>query len=239
MSPKRPTLSLKGRVALVTGAAGGIGAEIARFYREMGAVVIGVDLPGATLPEGLESRPCDLGDREAIAALVGSLDRLDILVHAAGINRDRVLWKLSEEAWDGVLEINLTAAFSLLRHATPLLRKRGGAVILVTSINGERGKLGQSNYAASKAGLIGFGKTAARELGRFGVRVNLIAPGMVRTPMTRDLSEEIIAQAEADTVLGRIAEPEDIASAALFLASDLSQHITGQVLRVDGGQLIA
>ena len=121
-----------------------------------------------------------------------------------------------------------------------MMRESGeGAVVLISSINGERGKIGQANYAASKAGLLGLGRTAARELGRFGIRVNVIAPGMILTGMTEKLSEEVRARAEEESVLGRLGTPEDVARACLFLASPLARHVTGQVLRVDGGQLIA
>jgi NAD(P)-dependent dehydrogenase (short-subunit alcohol dehydrogenase family) len=174
------------------------------------------------------------------AELRRRFDRLDILVHCAGITRDAVLWKMTDEAWGDVLRVNLDSAFFLLRHAVPLMRERGeGAIVLISSINGERGKFGQANYAASKAGLIGLGRTAARELGKFGIRVNLIAPGLIRTAMTEELSEEVIEAAIGEAALGRVGEPEDVARAALFLATPLSRHVTGQVLRVDGGQLIA
>jgi len=151
-----------------------------------------------------------------------------------------VLWKMDPDDWDQVVRVNLDSAFHLLRGAVPLLRAAGDAsVILVTSINGERGKFGQANYAASKAGLIGLGRTAARELGAFGVRVNLIAPGMIETRMTAHLPEDVRRRARDESALGRLGEPGDVAGAALFLASPLSRHVTGQVLRVDGGQLIA
>jgi 3-oxoacyl-[acyl-carrier protein] reductase len=147
---------------------------------------------------------------------------------------------MTADAWDRVLRVNLDSAFHLLHGAVPLLRRaKDSSVILVTSINGERGKFGQSNYAASKAGLIGLGRTAARELGAFGVRVNMIAPGMIRTAMTEQLGDEVRERAQEETVLRRLGEPDDVARVALFLASDLSRHVTGQVLRVDGGQLIA
>lgn len=247
MSPLDPAVadlvSLAGQNALVTGTAGGIGAEIARVLRAAGAEVIGVDLPGRTSPAATRAMACDLGDRDAVAALLREVQRfaprLDILVHAAGIRRDAVLWKLANEAWDEVLRVNLDSAFHLLKGAVPLMREAGGSVVLISSINGERGKFGQASYAASKAGLIGLGRTAARELGRFGIRVNLVAPGMIRTPMTATLAPEFLREAEAETALGRIGEPLDVAAAILFLVSAMGRHVTGQVLRVDGGQLTA
>jgi NAD(P)-dependent dehydrogenase (short-subunit alcohol dehydrogenase family) len=151
-----------------------------------------------------------------------------------------MFWKLSDEDWSDVLRVNLDAAFFLLRAAAPHLRSSSrGAVVLISSINGERGKLGQSNYSASKAGLIGLAKSAARELGRDGARVNVIAPGFIETAMTESLPESVREKAIEESVLGRVGQPEDVAGAVLFLCSDLSRHITGQVLRVDGGQLIA
>jgi acetoacetyl-CoA reductase/3-oxoacyl-[acyl-carrier protein] reductase len=236
------SVSLAGKVALVTGAAGGIGGAVVRVLGEAGAEVVGVDLPGRAIPGARQVLACDLSDREAIGRLTADLaelyDRLDIVVHCAGITRDGVLWKLADADWETVMRVNLDSAFYLLRGMAPLLRQAGGAVVLVTSINGERGKFGQSNYAASKAGLIGLGRTMARELGRFDVRVNLVAPGLIRTAMSERLAPEVVEEARLETVLGRIGEPEDVAGAVLFLCSDLSRHVTGQVLRVDGGQLI-
>ncbi|MFV1959479.1 MAG: SDR family oxidoreductase, partial [Planctomycetota bacterium] len=166
--------------------------------------------------------------------------RLDILVHAAGITRDAVLWKMEPEAWDAVLRVNLSSAFHLLRLAVPRMRKGGGgSIVFISSINGERGKFGQANYAASKAGLIGLARTAAREGGRFSIRVNVVAPGMILTPLTENLPREILDRAVEETALGRLGRPADVAAATLFLASDLGRHVTGQVLRVDGGQLMA
>ena len=233
---------LAGRCLLVTGASGGIGAAVARVAREEGAQVAAADLPGRPAPEGTIPLAADLAEPAGAAALFAAYDarmpRLDGLVHCAGIVRDGVLWKLSDDAWTDVLRTNLDAAFWVLREAAPRLRRQGGSVVLLTSITGERGKLGQANYAASKAGLIGLGRTAARELGRFGVRVNLIAPGLIDTPMTASLPEEARRRALEESVLGRAGTPEDVAHAALFLLSDLARHVTGQVLRVDGGPLI-
>jgi len=243
-APPEHLISLEDRIALVTGAAGGIGSAIASLFRAAGARVLGTDLPDLSLPAGMEGFPCDLADASDVRRLTehvgSSIGTLDILVHCAGITRDAVLWKMDPADWSRVLSVDLDSAFLLLHGLAPLLRQSShGRVILITSINGERGKRGQANYAASKAGLIGLAKTAARELGAFGVCVNAIAPGLVATAMTRDLPEEVLETARRETVLGRVAEPEDVANAALFLASDLARHVTGQVLRVDGGQLIA
>lgn len=236
-------LSLRGKVALVAGGAGGIGSAIVRRFQEAGATVAVADVPGAKVSGGSTFFPCNLADAKETAGVVDALaqafPRLDILVHAAGVTRDAVLWKMSAQAWDEVLHVNLDSAFHLLHGAAPLLRQAGSAsVVLVTSINGERGKFGQSNYAASKAGMIGLGRTAARELGRFGVRVNMIAPGLIQSGMTADLPADVVDRAREESVLGRVGDPDDVARVALFLASDLSRHVTGQVLRVDGGQLI-
>jgi NAD(P)-dependent dehydrogenase (short-subunit alcohol dehydrogenase family) len=234
-------LSLEGKVALVAGGGGAIGSAIVRLFRGAGADVVSADLEAQAGDR--DSVACDLADpaaiRTTVDGVVDSRGRLDVLVHAAGITRDAVLWKMSDEDWSDVLRVNLDSAFHLLRAAAPRLRERGGAVIFVASINGERGKRGQANYAASKAGMIALAKTAARELGRFGVRVNSIAPGFIDTPMTRGLPADVAEKALEETVLGRIGRPEDVAGAALFLASDLSAHVTGQVLRVDGGQCTA
>lgn len=235
-------ISLQGKQALVAGSAGGIGSAVAALFRAAGAEVIGADLPGrgADGPGRFES--CDVGDAASVRELFGRLSkspgRIDILVHCAGIRRDAVLWKLDDQDWADVIRINLDSAFHLMKGAVPLMRGAGGAVVLVSSINGQRGKFGLANYAASKAGLIGFGRTAARELGKFGIRVNLVAPGMIRTPMTASLPDRFLQEGAEESVLGRLGEPEEVAAAILFLCSDMSRHVTGQVLRVDGGQLI-
>lgn len=235
-------LSLAGQGALVTGAGGGIGAAIADALAGAGANVAGVDLPGRMPETPRPSLPCDLADPRAIESLFDRFDDtvggLDILVHAAGITDDAVLWKMTEEAWARVMRVNLDAAFHLLRHAVPRMRERGGgSVVLIASINGERGKFGQANYAASKAGLIGLARTAAREVGRFGIRVNVVAPGLILTEMTARLPREVLDRAVEETAIGHVGKPEDVASAVLYLASGMARHVTGQVLRVDGGQL--
>lgn len=239
-----PLLALHGKVALVTGSGGGIGGAASALLHAAGATVYGTDLPDRPGADGVRFVPCDIGDRVAVHELVAGVakdaGRLDVLVHAAGIVRDGVLWKLTDADWADVLRVNLDAAFWLLRATAPLMRAGGGgSVVLVTSINGERGKFGQANYTAAKAGLIGLGRTAARELGRFGVRVNLVAPGWIESGMTAGLPDAAKAKAVEETALGRAGRPEDVAAAILFLVSDMSRHVTGQVLRVDGGQLTA
>ncbi|MEZ5990212.1 MAG: SDR family oxidoreductase [Planctomycetota bacterium] len=237
-------LSLRGRTALVTGGAGGIGSATVELFLEAGAEVLCLDLPGKAPPDGAIGHGCDFSDPDAIADTMqrirDSNPSLDLLVHCAGITRDKVLWKLEDADWDEVLAVNLDSAFFVLRAAAPLLRARGGgSVVFISSINGERGKFGQANYAASKAGLIALAKVAARELGHFGIRVNCISPGLIHTSMTRDLPAEALARAREEQVLEREGQPEDVARAALFLCSEMSAHVTGQVLRVDGGQWMA
>ena len=239
MTGAAPGMGLEGAVALVTGGAGAIGRAIVGQLRAAGAEVVAADLD-----EGLDCSSCDVTDSGAVEGLIAQVvaehGGLDLVVHCAGITRDGVLWKLSDDDWRGVMSVNLDAAFYVLRSAAPHLRRSTrGAVVLISSINGERGKRGQSNYAASKAGLIGLARSAARELGRDGARVNVVAPGFIETPMTETLPAAIRARALEETVLDRVGHPDDVAGAVLFLCSDLARHITGQVLRVDGGQLIA
>lgn len=236
-------LALDGKTALVTGGSGSIGRAVCALFARAGARVLSVDLPGLPAPDGAEGLACDLADGRECDRLFDELarrgDGVDLLVHCAGIARDGVLWKLSDDDWRDVMATNLDSAFRLLRRAAPGMRSRGGgSIVLVSSINGERGKLGQTNYAASKAGLIGLARSAARELGRFGIRVNVVSPGMIRGAMSAALAPAHVERAREEAVLGRIGEPDDVARAALFLAGGLARHVTGQVLRVDGGQLI-
>jgi len=232
-------MTFDGRIALVTGAASGIGAAVAMGLRAGGARVAAIDVcpaPGCDL-----SLEADVGDAAAVSAAVreaaSQLGPPTLACHAAGIARDAVHWKLSDDDWNAVLRVNLTGAFHLLREVTPHIRAAGnGSVVLIGSINGDRGKFGQTAYAASKAGLVGLAKSAARELGRFGGRVNVVAPGVVDTPMTQSLSDEWREAARAETVLGRVATAADIAACVNFLLSDGARHVTGQTLSVDGGQ---
>ncbi len=236
--------SLAGKVALVTGGSGAIGSAIVALFQAAGAVVVSVDRPGVPAREGAISVPIDLADRAQIEALIPEVERqhgrIDCLVHCAGITRDAVLWKMSPGQWSEVLSVNLDAAFHLLRLCVPVMRRTGGGtVVLVSSINAERGKFGQANYVASKAGLIGLAKTAALELGGFDIRVNCVAPGWIETPLTATVPADFRERALAETPLGRLGQPDDVANAVLFLSCQMSRHITGQVVRVDGGQLMA
>jgi acetoacetyl-CoA reductase/3-oxoacyl-[acyl-carrier protein] reductase len=233
---------LRGRGVLVTGGRSGIGLAVTRMLLAEGARVATLDVgPLPETDDGALHLVCDVRSDEAVRAAVSkaaeALGGVHGLVQCAGITRDSVLWKMSDEAWDAVLDVNLAGAFRVLRAVAPLLRANGqGAVVNVTSINGMRGKFGQANYVASKAGLIGLTKTAARELGGFGVRVNAVAPGMVRTPMIEQVPEAFLKRAVEESALGRISEPEDVAAAVLFLLSDHARQVTGETLRVDAGQ---
>jgi len=246
-------LSLGGRVALVTGAGGGIGGAIARRLAAADADVVLVDRYSSSLAEvaadvtqagrralAVEADVRDLQRaREVVAEAVATLGGLHSLVCAAGVVRDRVSWKMAEAEWDEVLDVNLKGCFAYARAALPALREAGGGrIVNIASINGLRGKFGQANYAASKAGMIGLTKSLAREAGAFGVTVNAVAPGLVRTELTRTLPAEVLRAAAAEAVLARPTEPEDVANAVLFLCSDLASQVTGEVIRVDGGQYI-
>ncbi len=237
MSETRP---LEGQVAAITGGAGGIGVAIARRLASDGARVFSLDL---TPSETGETISCDVRNEDSVASAFARLaqiaGRLDILVHAAGVSRDAVVWKLSSDDWDLVHSVNLRGAFLAIRSAVPMMREAGGGrIVLVGSINGSRGKFGLSAYAASKAGLTGLAKSAARESGRFGITVNVVEPGMVRTAMTEALPEDIRAAALRETLLGTMIEPEDVAAAIAFLSGPGGRRITGQVLRVDAGQYL-
>lgn len=231
---------LSGRVALVTGGSQGIGLSIVQALSDAGAQVHVFDLAPGDLPDPAVYHQVNIADPQSVADAVESLPaETEFLVNNAGITRDRSLGRMSVDEWQSVIDINLSGAFYLIRAMTPRFKALGrGRVVNITSINGLRGKFGQANYTAAKAGLIGLTKTAARELGPKGVTVNAVAPGMVLTELTRELPREILQKALDETQLKRLAESEDIANAVLFLLSDAARMITGEVLRVDAGQYL-
>lgn len=245
---------LTDKIALVTGASRGIGSAIAKKLAAHGAFVY-VNYNGskeqadAVVAEIIssggkaEAIQCNVSDFDAckglIEAIIKESGRLDILVNNAGITRDNLLMKMSEADYDQVLDTNLKGTFHTIRHASRyLLKQRSGKIINITSVSGVLGNAGQANYSASKAGVIGLTKSVARELASRGINVNAVAPGYVSTDMTDALSEQVKEQIIGQIPFKRTAQPEDIANAVLFLASDEASYITGQVLCVDGGMAI-
>ncbi|EKD38527.1 MAG: hypothetical protein ACD_75C00703G0002 [uncultured bacterium] len=247
---------LEGKNAIVTGGSQGIGTAVSLMLAEEGANVCLTyrshkDEAEAIVKqiEGMGRKAlcvkCDIASfAEAEAVVKAALEtfgKIDILVNNAGMNWDGVCWKMTEEQWDRVLEVNLKGYFNFTRHTAPLLKEqKSGRIINVTSINGMRGKFGQSNYSASKAGIIGYTKAVAKELGAFGVTVNAVAPGLIETAMLKDSDarDKIIDLAMAEIVLKRVGQPEDLANVIAFLASDKARHVTGECIKVDGGQYI-
>jgi 3-oxoacyl-[acyl-carrier protein] reductase len=234
--------SLSGRLALVTGASRGIGRAIAAELARAGASVVVGYRSGREEAESLASEiggravQADVSSAEDAKRLVDEAGDVDVLVNNAGLTRDGLLARMSDDDWREVIETNLSSVFYTCRAVTrPMMRKRRGAIVNVSSIVGVHGNFGQTNYAASKAGIIGFTKSLARELGSRGVRANVVAPGYVQTQLTDVLPEEATRVMVEQTPLGRIAEPAEIAGAVRFLASDEASFITGDVLLVDGG----
>lgn len=235
-----PQWNFRGQIAVVTGGGRGLGRHIADALVAAGAEVHIFEREAPENAEGLHVHEVDITNTAALAEVVEGLEAPPLLlVNNAGITRDRTLLKMSDEEWASVLEVNLTGAFNVLKALAPGMRKaRYGRIVNMTSINGMRGKFGQSNYAASKGGLIALTKSVARELGSAGITINAIAPGMVMTDMTRTLPAEIIEKASNEAVVPWLPDPDDIAEAALFLLSDAARCLTGQVIKVDSGQYI-
>lgn len=242
---------LDGKVALITGAARGIGKAIAIKYASQGADIAFTDL---VLDENAENTKREIEafgvkalaiasnaasfdeSHEVVNKVVETLGRIDILVNNAGITKDGLMLRMSEQQWDAVINVNLKSAYNFIHAVTPvMLKQRGGSIINMSSVVGVHGNAGQSNYSASKAGMIGLAKSVAQELGSRNIRANAVAPGFILTEMTDKLPDEIKKEWAEKIPLKRGGTPEDIANTCLFLASDLSSYITGQVISVCGG----
>lgn len=247
---------LNGKNAIVTGGSQGIGTatslELAREGANICLTYRKHESEAMTIKDEIEKMgrkamalKCDISSfaqaEQVVKTAVDAFGGVDILVNNAGMNWDGVSWKMSEEQWDRVIAVNLKGYFNFTRQVAPLLKsQKSGKIINVTSINGLRGKFGQTNYSASKAGIVGFTKALAKELGAFGVNVNAVAPGLIETTMLKesDARDKIIDLAMGEIVLKRVGQPEDLANLIVFLASAKARHITGEVIKVDGGQYI-
>ena len=244
---------LSNKTALVTGASKGIGRAIALRFAAEGANVAFTYLSSVEQGQALESELQAFGVKakgyrsdasdfrqaeQLINDVVAEFGSLDILVNNAGITMDNLLLRLTEESWDKIMSVNLKSCFNTVKAACkPMMKQKGGSIINMTSVVGLKGNAGQSNYAASKAGIIGFTKSIALELGSRGIRSNAVAPGFIETEMTGKLDEKVVQSWRDAIPLKRGGQPDDVASACVFLASDLSSYITGQVIQVDGGML--
>ncbi len=247
-------MDLENKVALITGGSMGIGtsisldlakngADVALTYRKHGDEAKAIAAQIQNMGRKAKAFQVDVSNFEEaqklVTKIVQEFGHVDILVNTAGMNWDGVVWKMTEEQWDKVIDVDLKGTFNFIRAVAPLFREqKSGKIINITSINGLRGKFGQANYSAAKAGTIGLTKTVAKELGRSNVNVNTVAPGMILTDMFKDLPEEFKQKAADETVFNRLGEPGDVADLVTFLASDKSKHITGEVIKVDGGQYI-
>lgn len=244
---------LQGKTALVTGASKGIGRAIALTFAEHGADVAFTYLSSVEKGEALEKELTEKGVKakgyrsdaskyqaadELITSVVADMGKLDILVNNAGITQDNLLMRMTEAQWDTIMEVNLKSCFNTVKAVMrTFMKQRSGSIINMTSVVGIKGNAGQANYAASKAGIIGFTKSVAIELGSRGIRSNAIAPGFIETEMTGVLDEKVVQTWRDAIPLKRGGQPEDVANACVFLASDLSSYISGQVIQVDGGLL--
>ena len=244
---------LENKTVLITGASRGIGNGIATVFAEHGANVVftyssSVDAANAletklqtmgVQAKGYQSNAADFTQaQELVENVLADFSTIDVLINNAGITKDNLLMRITEEDFDKVIEVNLKSVFNLTKAVQrSMLKQRQGSIINMSSVVGVKGNAGQSNYAASKAGIIGFSKSVALELGSRNIRCNVIAPGCIETEMTAQLSEDVVAGWRAGIPLKRGGTPNDVANACVFLASDLSSYITGQVINVDGGML--
>ena len=236
-------MRLKDKVAIITGAAKGLGGEMARLFAREGAKVVALDVGEMTYEaENVEYCRLNVTDVATCETLFNHVKdtygRIDVLVNNAGITRDAMTRKMTDEQWDAVIDVNLKGVFNLTRFVGPYMQAQGGgSIISISSVVGVFGNIGQANYAATKAGIIGLTKTWAKEFSLKGgnVRVNCIAPGYTMTDILKTVPQDLLDKFAAMTMLGRLGQPHDIAYAALFLASDEASYITGQTLQVDGG----
>lgn len=240
-------MRLEGKIALITGAASGIGLETAKKFMKEGAIIAACDYN----EEALKKAQSELGQnykiykmdvskhddvKSTVDQIAKELGKIDVLVNNAGITKDNFLVRMSESDFDAVISINLKGVFNVTQSVVPhMMNQRNGVILNASSVVGIYGNIGQTNYAASKAGLIGMTKTWAKELARYNVRVNAVAPGYIKTPMTENLPEKVTNLMKEKTPLGRMGESSDVANAYLFLASDEASYITGQILGIDGG----
>ncbi len=247
-------LDFSGKVALVTGGSMGIGkatvlefakagADVAFTYRSHEDEAMAIAAEAETHGVKALALKADVADHgrasEVVSETINKLGGLNFLINNAGMNWDGVIWKMEEEQWDRVIDVDLKGCFNFLRAATPHMRtEKGGSIVNVTSINGLRGKFGQSNYTAAKGGVIALTKTVAREMGRSDVNVNAIAPGLIETEMVSEAPDSVKDKALAEIILGRLGQPSEVAQAIVWLCSPMARHITGQVINVDGGQYI-
>jgi 3-oxoacyl-[acyl-carrier protein] reductase len=234
---------LEGKIAIVTGGSAGIGAECCKRFASEGAAVVAVDLQPLSFSAGnVELNKLNVTDaaecKKVVDAVLAKHGRVDILVNNAGITRDALVHKMTDEMWDIVMDVNLRGVFNMVRLIGPVMMENGyGSIINISSVVGEYGNIGQTNYAATKAGVIGMTKSWAKEFARKGanVRSNAIAPGYVMTDILKTVPQDLLDKYASLTMLGRLGQPEEIANAALFLASDESSYVTGHVLSVNGG----
>ena len=247
-------MALEDKVVLITGATGGIGKAVAKKFSEDKTKIALNDI--SAQEEKLKELVKEIGKNQKMAKyfladvsnfkevqkmvedIRQEFGRLDVLVNNAGITKDRTLAKMTQEEWQKVIDVNLTGVFNCTKAALPLIIQNQGKIINISSLVGLRGNFGQTNYAATKAGIIGFTKSLSKELGRFGVNVNAIAPGFIDTPLTANLPEEFKITVKKLTSLGRFGTPDDVANVTVFLASEESSFITGAVINVDGGLMI-
>ncbi len=244
---------LKGKVVLITGASRGIGRAMAQKFAQEGATVAFTYLSSVEKGQALEEELRQFGGQvkgyrsdasdfkaadDLVNQVIADFGKLDVLVNNAGITKDGLLMRMSEEQWDTVINVNLKSVFNLTKAAIkPMMKAKAGSIINLTSVVGIRGNAGQANYAASKAGIIGFTKSVALELGSRNIRSNAIAPGFIETEMTGEINEKAVEEWKQQIPMKRGGQPDEVADCAVFLASDLSRYITGQVLQVDGGML--